>query len=228
MIPAILLFLLAAALDWVAVARGWRRVEYAAKPAALAVLLAWLALAGGFGSPALVCFGIGLFASLVGDVLLMVSYRRPSERWFLAGLAAFLVTNLAYLVGLITPLTQVSFFWVVGLGLVVALAASGLIRRVRAGVEEKGLYRLTVPVTIYGVVLTATLLAALLTLYRSDWEKPAAALAGLGAILFYASDVVLAWDKFIAPLRRARLINIVPYHLGQLALVAGVLLHTAG
>ena len=224
----ILLFLLVAALDWAAVARGWKRVEYAAKPAALAVLLGLLILVGGFGSPALICFGLGLSFSLVGDVLLMVSYVRPSNRWFLAGLVSFLLAHLAYIVGLITPLTGVSLFWVIGLGLILGLTASRLLRRILAGVEEKRLYRLAAPVGIYGTVLTVMLLAALLTLYRPDWQKGAAALTGLGAILFYASDVVLAWDKFIAPLRKARLANIIPYHLGQLALVVGILLQFAG
>ena len=39
MIPGIILFFVVAITDWVAVARGWKRVEYFAKPLAMVVLL---------------------------------------------------------------------------------------------------------------------------------------------------------------------------------------------
>ena len=90
MIPGFILLFLVAALDWVAVAKNWKKVEYIAKPAAMLVLLGLLALVGGFSSLPLICFGLGIFFSLAGDVFLMISYARFSERWFLPGLAAFL------------------------------------------------------------------------------------------------------------------------------------------
>ena len=52
-----------------------------------------LALVGGFGSLPLICFGLGIFFSLAGDVFLMVSYVRFSDRWFLPGLVAFLLAH---------------------------------------------------------------------------------------------------------------------------------------
>ena len=48
----------------------------------------------------------------------------------------------------------------------------------------------------------------------------------VGALLFYASDVVLATNKFINPIKNGRLVNIILYHLGQITLVAGVLLQS--
>ncbi len=37
--------------------------------------------------------------------------------------------------------------------------------------------------------------------------------------LFFYSDAVLAWNRFVRPLRWGRVVNIVPYHLGQAILV---------
>ncbi len=74
MIPGFILFFLVAVTDWLAVAKGWKKVEYIAKPAAMLVLLGLLAGLGGFGSLPLICFGLGIFFSLAGDIFLMISF----------------------------------------------------------------------------------------------------------------------------------------------------------
>lgn len=228
MTPGILLFLLVAALDWVAVARGWKRVEYLAKPAAILALIGLLALAGGFGALPLVFFGLGLLLSLAGDVFLMLSYYRFSNRWFLPGVAAFLLAHVAYIAGLNTPPPDLPMLWSLGLAVLLGLTAARLLRRIIAGVRQKGLLRLVAPVVLYGMVITLMLLSAILTLYRPDWKTSASGLVALGATLFFFSDVLLAWNKFVTPIRNGRLANMITYHLGQLALVMGVILQFAG
>jgi len=47
----------------------------------------------------------------------------------------------------------------------------------------------------------------------------------VGAFLFYISDLILAWNRFVAPIQNGRLLNIVAYHLGQIALIVGVAMH---
>jgi hypothetical protein len=47
-------------------------------------------------------------------------------------------------------------------------------------------------------------------------------LVSLGAFLFYISDIILAWNKFVAPIQHGRIYNIAAYHLGQILLIAGV------
>jgi hypothetical protein len=59
---------------------------------------------------------------------------------------------------------------------------------------------------------------------RPLWKTGAALLVSLGGILFYASDVILAWNKFVSPIRNGKVLNMVSYHLGLMALVAGALL----
>jgi len=40
-----------------------------------------------------------------------------------------------------------------------------------------------------------------------------------GALLFFYSDAILAWNRFVRPIRYGRVVNLVPYHLGQIVLV---------
>jgi len=227
MINWLILFFVAAVIDWVAVARGWKKVELVAKPLAMLVLLGMLAFTGGFGSLSLICFGVGLSLSLAGDVFLMVSFVRFSNRWFFPGLIAFLLAHVAYVVGLNVLPGGLDPLWGLGLALILALTARRVIGRIVTSIRQKGLKRLVVPVVAYGTIITMMVLSALLTLYRVEWKTPAAGLVSLGAILFYASDLLLAWNKFVVPVRFGRLANMIPYHLGQAALVAGVIIQFA-
>jgi uncharacterized membrane protein YhhN len=227
MIPGFILLFLVAGVDWLAVAKSWKKVEYIAKPAAMLILLGLLALVGGFGSLPLICFSLGIFFSMAGDVFLMISYARFSERWFLPGLAAFLLAHVSYIVGLNTPLPNVSPIWSLGLAIVLALGAARILRRIIDGVRQKGLPRLVRPVNLYGMVITLMLLSALLTLNNPAWKTSAGGLVALGAILYYFSDILLAWNKFVNPIKNGRLANMILYHLGQAALVAGLLIQFA-
>lgn len=224
MIPGFILFFLVAATDWVAVAKGWKKIEYIARPAAMLVLLGLLTLVGDFGSLPLISFSLGIFFSLAGDVFLMISYIRFSDRWFIPGLIAFLLTHVAYIIGLNTPLPNVSPIWSLGVAVILALSAARILRRILAGVRQKGLRRLVRPVGLYGMVLTLMLLSALITLFNPEWRSSASGLVALGAILFYFSDILLAWNKFVNPIKNGRLADMILYHLGQFALVAGVIL----
>jgi len=223
MVLFLILLFAVAVLDWVAVAKSWKRIEYFAKPATMILLLIWLVLVGLNKIP-LICFALGIFFSLAGDVFLMLSYARFSDRWFIPGLAAFLLAHISYIVGLNVPLPNVSLLWSSLVALILALAAARLLRRIISSIHQKGLKRMAFPVGLYGAVITLMLLSALLTLSNLDWKPLTSILVASGALLFYMSDSVLAWNKFVSPLRNGRLINMILYHLGQIALVVGVVL----
>ena len=55
-------------------------------------------------------------------------------------------------------------------------------------------------------------------------DHPAIAVCA-GAALFFLSDTILAWNKFVAPLRYGRLMNMATYHLGQMLIALGAALH---
>ncbi len=219
MLPTILLVLTfaAALLDWIAVAERWFKLEMFAKPAAMLALFFWLAAARGLQGPSL-WFGLGLLFSLIGDVLLL-----PGDRFFLPGLAAFALVHLAYLVGFGSRASPLSLLDVLP-ALLLFLIALGILYRLSKGLAAKGLRHLILPVRVYGLLITLMLFFALRNLYNPFWLMNASVLVSLGACLFYLSDLLLAWNKFIAPLRLGRLGNMIAYHLGQMALIAGVVL----
>lgn len=203
-----------AILDWAAVARHNSRLEYFAKPGVMVALLLWVGVQGGF-SGQMIWFALGLFFSLWGDVFLML----PKEQ-FIAGLVAFLLGHLAYLVGFnasLPPANLPSVLMAVGVG----VTAARLYRGIAAGLLRSKQVSLRTPVLAYCVVLSLMLLSALLTLVRAEWETGAALLASAGALLFFISDALLAWNKFVTPLPNGRMAVIVTYHIGQILIALG-------
>lgn len=218
MIYTLVLTLIFAALNWLAVWKKWHWLEYIAKPLTLATLLAGFAMLTELKGIAL-WFGLGLLFSLAGDVFLMFS-----DRWFIPGLVSFLLAHVAYIIGFNLPLTEVSPVWALAVVLVLAVSAARLLRQIVAGLSVKGQRKLVGPVIAYGVVITLMLLSAMLTLFRPEWKTTPAALVSLGAMLFFFSDAILAWNKFVSPIKNGRVLNMVTYHLGQIGLIVGVVL----
>lgn len=210
------LALLFALLESIAVSRNLKRLEYIAKPAVMAFLFLWLYTTTGLQGTTL-WFGLGILLSLVGDVLLMISL----DRLFLPGLAAFLLAHLSYITGFRAELTTVNV-WSLILLAFIAINASRLLRRIVGAMRARGENTLILPVIVYGIVISIMLYAAMSTTSNLTWSPLAAFLVSAGALLFVASDVILAWMKFVAPLKNARIWNIALYHLGQIGLIAGV------
>lgn len=75
---------------------------------------------------------------------------------------------------------------------------------------------------VYGAVISLMLLSAMIKMTDFAWSVDAAALVSVGAFLFYVSDIILAWNKFVSPIQYGRIYNIGAYHLGQITLIAGV------
>lgn len=212
----IILAFIFAALELLALWKGWRGLEFVAKPAVMVCLFIWLYTTAGLQG-ALLWFGIGILFSLGGDIALMFI-----DRFFILGLLAFLLGHVAYLIGFNTPPPQVVTFWSLAFAIVIGLGSVRVLRRILASLRAKGQNRLIVPVIIYGVVITLMLLAAMQTLFRLDWDATAALLVSFGAALFYFSDITLAWHRFVSPLNNGRMLNIGMYHLAQIAIVIGV------
>jgi uncharacterized membrane protein YhhN len=192
--------------DWVARARRQVRLEYLCKPAVVLALIATALLlhpAPDAGARR-AWFVAALVCSLAGDVLLML----PTDL-FVAGLAAFLVGHLCYVVGFWTRGPGVFDFvpWAVAVAVVVTPVARRILGALRDRPER-------VPVTLYVVVISIMLATALAT---------GNVAAGVGALLFVTSDTLIAWNRFVRPFRSADLGIMVTYHLGQAGLVLSLL-----
>ena len=185
----------AAVVDWVAVGRGFRGAEYVAKPAALAALIAYAA-----ASSASAWLVAALALSLAGDVLLMLPFEL-----FVPGLAAFLLAHVAYVAAFRSPALRTMVLLVP-----VAIVAVPLGSRVVGAIDERALRP---PVIAYVAVISVMVASAL---------AYGAVAAAWGAVLFMASDALIAWNRFVRRLAWAPVVIMVTYHLGQLGLVTAL------
>lgn len=213
----LILVLIFAFLEGIAVSKNSQRLEYIAKPAVMVCLFLWLYTTTGLQSNAF-WFGLGIVFSLLGDILLMVSL----ERMFLPGLAAFLFAHILYITGLREELGMITA-WSLILAVFIAINAGRLLRRIVGAMRAKGENNLVIPVILYGTVISVMLYAAMSTIYDPGWKTSATFFVSVGAFLFCASDAILAWNRFVSPVKNGRVWNMALYHLGQIGLVAGAI-----
>ncbi len=206
-----------AVLEGLALQKNWFKLEWVAKPAVMLCLFVWLFTTVGVNGATL-WFGLGILLSLLGDILLMISL----DRLFLHGLVAFLLAHVFYIIGFNIPIPAISA-WSVILAVLIGWGGARVIRRILTAVTASGNVRMRLPIIIYSVVISLMLLSAMIKLNDLSWNAGASLLVALGAFLFYISDVILAWMKFVAPIQNGRIYNIAAYHLGQISLIAGVI-----
>ena len=215
----IILLVLACLFAMLEVLALWKhipRLEYVVKPAVMVCLFIWLYLSTGMQGAAF-WFGAGILFSLVGDVQLLFI-----DRTFIFGLVSFLLAHSAYIIGLKAELQTISF-WSLMLVFILGISTLRVTRRIVSAVREKGQTRLIGPVILYSIIITVMLYAAMLTLSSPVWKAGASVLVTTGAFLFYLSDIILAWHRFVTHISNGRLLNSACYHAGQIMLIAGVI-----
>lgn len=191
----------------VAERRGSRVGKWLTKPLASAAFLALALVAGATGS----AYGLAVLAALVlsaiGDVLLIPAHRGVLQ----AGIAAFLLGHVAFIVAfaLASPALP-------ALGLAAAaLLVPGvpLARWILPHVEPE---RRALP-TAYVVVISAMVAMAVgAAAGAAPWW------VALAAVAFYASDVTVARNRFVAPGFANRLVGLPLYYGAQAALAWSV------
>jgi uncharacterized membrane protein YhhN len=193
--------------DWVAVARSIAPLEYVCKPAAaLAFLATALALdPASSASRTWCCVALGL--CVIGDVFLML----PRDA-FLPGLAAFAVAQTCFAVSFAlqdpTPLRFV-------VAIVLVVPGSVILARRFVGAVVGGRSRSIVPaLVLYITVISAMVVSAL---------AGGTVVGVAGALLFLASDSLIAEQRFVAPRAWQPVVIIVTYHLALAGLVLGQL-----
>jgi uncharacterized membrane protein YhhN len=197
-----------AASDWIAVSPrvAARRAEYLLKPATMVALIGVAVTLTPQHDAQRGLFVMGLVLSLAGDVFLML----PGEL-FVQGLAAFLLAHFAYIAGFAAA--GVTMGWSVAGLAVVAIAGATVGRKIVRAVRSGEHAEMVVPVAAYMTVISAMVVLAIGSADR---------LAAAGALIFYCSDALIAWDRFVAPKRWARPAIMATYHLGQAALVVSL------
>jgi uncharacterized membrane protein YhhN len=201
--------LVTAVIDWVAVVDKDTKLEHWCKPGVIVLLIALTFALDPESDVMRTWFLAALLFSLAGDVFLMLDGRH-GRNLFVAGLASFLIAHVAYIGGFLVG--GVSVLRLFG-GLVLAAISVALVgNRILQAAKEKE-PELALPVFAYMAVISAMLVVAI-------GSGKTAAL--VGALLFYASDAMIGWSRFVKPLPWLPLAIIVTYHLAQAALVVSL------
>ena len=182
---------------------GWHpNIFYTSKPLTTTlILLPVLVLASNSTSAYAPLIAAGLAFALLGDILLML----PEER-FVMGIGSFAATHALYLAAFISA---------AGLALInpstipLILFSVIMTRFLWAGLRKS----LQIPVLAYIVLITIMTAQAIGGAVES--EGASLAIAAAGAVLFLASDSMLAIDRFRLPFKAAQASVLSTYWLGQ-------------
>ncbi len=204
-----------AVVDWGAVRAEIRGLEIFAKPATLLGLIAMtlvLALTPGatVSQTETWIFVAALVFCLGGDVLLMVLREN-----IIPGLVSFLLGHVLYVVGINTLALSP---WVSAVAAVVVVAGIAFVVCATVfdwfrGIKER-------PALVAYMVVIGLMVASAWTLPWREGVPLGSAIAGMvGASLFFFSDSMIAYSRFMKPFENSHFWIMVTYHLGQIGLV---------
>jgi uncharacterized membrane protein YhhN len=164
---------------------------------------------------------VALFFSGAGDVLLML--RDDGGSFFMMGLIAFLISHVFYIFTYRQHQHSDSENGLQGIQKVrlafpIILSGTGLVF-----VLYPVLGDLKIPVMVYAIVLVVMTLNALLRLGKTP--PPSFWMVFVGALLFMASDSLLAINKFLTPLPFGSLWVMTTYMSAQFLIVKGLIAH---
>ncbi len=204
-----------AVLDWFAVAKSIKKMEYVCKPGVMLVLLFYLYLTTLF-SNRIFWFAFGICFSLVGDIFLMLPRKQ-----FMTGLIFFLLAHLSYIGGFINFNPDLNLA-----GVILLVAISIVSYRIYRLIASRKIYfvkrSLKFPIMIYTTAISLMLFCAMLSLTSATWFFIPAFMVSLGAFLFYVSDSILAVNRYVPGMHLGRMIIMMTYHCGQGLIIIGI------
>jgi len=185
-----------------------RRLHLVTKPLTTGLIIAVAAVAAAPVPAAyktLVLAGLAL--SLLGDIALMFP-----EKWFTAGLVAFLAAQVFYILAFKPrpghPVSPATFLPFVLFGLLMFFLLAPKLGPMK------------IPVFVYIAAITTMAGFAAARFVDRGGTKPL--LAFIGAVLFLISDSVLAYDRFARKVPGARIIILGTYFPAQLLIALSV------
>jgi len=191
-----------AVVDWIAVVHSSTRLEYVAKPLVMAGLIAVALVLDPVSGLQRNLVLVALVLGLVSDVFLML----PGDL-LLPGLVAALVEHIAYIAGFRARALNVP--WLI-IAAVIAVASAAVFVPIYVRALRRKQPKLVGPVLAYVAIFIVMVASA---------GGTGSLVALAGALLFFYSDALLGWYRFVGPLSWGRPVNIVTYHTGQALLV---------
>ncbi len=185
------------------------------KPFLLPILLVAVYFSEGFTTKKILL--TALTFSWIGDVILL--FANKGEIYFILGLVAFLISHVFYIVlfGKQTKSKAISNKLSFGSGIgLILIYFFGMITTLGPKLGP-----LTVPVVVYAVVISTMLYFALKGSFQ--WNAIPFQSVLVGALLFIASDSILAFNKFYQPIPYASFLIMITYLAAQYGIVWGIL-----
>ena len=195
-----------ALLYFVALGAGLPALRLAVKPFPVLALAAWVATR--CREPFARLTTVGLVLSAIGDLQL-------ERGLFLPGLLAFLAAHVAYVAAFLSTDRRPA------IGRALPFLAWGLAAFV---LLRPGLGPMALPVGVYVAVICTMMWRAAARVGSPGTPALAALLALAGAVAFGASDTLIAFDRFSAPVPGARWPIMILYWLGQAGIAGSAVL----
>ncbi|MFM8857664.1 MAG: lysoplasmalogenase [Actinomycetota bacterium] len=186
-----------AAIDWWSVTRGNKVVEYICKPGAAALFVVAATLIDANDTETQGWMVVALVFCIAGDVFLML----PRDA-FVPGLASFAVAQVLFAVSF--ALGDVSAVRLAIALVLIAVTSFVLARRFIGALKRLDQGSLIPPIVVYMSVISAMVVCAIAS---------SNVLGVVGALLFMASDSLIAEERFVQRRRWQPLTIIVTYHL---------------
>jgi uncharacterized membrane protein YhhN len=159
----------------------------------------------------------GLILGMAGDVLLLLRTKRA----FLAGLGVFLLGHVAYVVAFaqLVPPARWASPPMLPIVAAVAIAAVVVLRWLWPHLGS-----MTIPVVAYVAVIATMLVGGIACGRWAPVDGTARALIAAGAALFFASDLAVARERFVAEGFINRAWGLPAYYVGQLLIAWSLLM----
>ena len=160
---------------------------------------------------------VALILSWIGDIILL--FADKGELYFIGGLIAFLLSHIFYILLFNKQLKMYlkksrTIYWIGITSIIIYLLVMMVVLMPYLG-------DLLLPVFVYAMTISIMLLFALKGFL--NWQKPANIYIFIGAIIFVASDSVLAFDKFYAAIPYSSFFIMSTYLAAQYLIVIGIL-----
>lgn len=201
---------------------GNQWLVYICKPALMVILSSWFFFnSRRVGDRFTLLIQAALLFSLVGDVALMLQHLDRFN--FLIGLGAFLLAHLCYTFAFGLNIAEAgpggNLLAPIVLGLGIAAYGFFFAMDLMPYVDQV----VALPVIVY---ICAIVLMGIMAAFRfGRTYLRSFMLVMIGAVLFGASDSILAVNRFMKPLPHAEWSIMLTYALGQFLIVAGALAH---
>ncbi len=161
----------------------------------------------------------GLVFAVAGDSIILF----PGEIPFLIAMILFLATHISYVISFML-MTRLSLADAVP-GVIVLVPSVFLIIPLVPNLAGKTMF---VPVLVYTLALSLMVWRAIATFRSERLSRTQAMLIVAGAVFFYVSDIILAYDKFVSPVSLYHLINPLFYFPGQLLIALSTMFFPDG